>query len=266
MSSHQIQELAFVTQKKIKLGFNLLLIGLICFMSFMYLEVNVMDIFTSLPRLIQFFSENFLPPNLNNFRAYMGPVIDTLLFAVVGTYISAILSFALGLLMSEQMNESPILRGGVRFFISFLRNIPILIWASLLIFVFGIGNMVGLIALILTTVGFLSRSYAESIDEIAGSKLEALQASGANCFQILVHGLIPEFIPSWINWTLFSFEINIRASAILGTVGAGGLGILIQTNLNLRNFREATTLILILVIMVLVTEIAVSRLRRGSKL
>ena len=81
---------------------------------------------------------------------------------------------------------------------------------------FGVGEIVGLLALIIATLGFLSRSYAESISEIAGSHLEALQTAGASYGQVLVHGLIPEFLPSWINWTLFSFEINIRASAILG--------------------------------------------------
>lgn len=75
---------------------------------------------------------------------------------------------------------------------------------------FGVGEIVGLLALIIATLGFLSRSYAESISEIAGSHLEALQTAGASYGQVLVHGLIPEFLPSWINWTLFSFEINIR--------------------------------------------------------
>ncbi|MCL1949471.1 MAG: phosphonate ABC transporter, permease protein PhnE [Turicibacter sp.] len=249
-------------EKKAKTYLNLGLLMAVVLFCFLYLNVNVGDIVTALPNLVGFLVDNFMPPNFTNLGVYMGAVMDTILFAIVGTYISAFLAFTFGILMSEAMMPNPWVRGLVRFFISFLRNIPVLIWASLLIFVFGIGNMVGLIALILATVGFLSRSYAESINEIAGSKLESLRASGAGWWQILFHGLIPEFIPSWMNWTLFSFEINIRASAILGTVGAGGLGILIQTNLNMRNFTEAAALIVILVAMVLLTEAAVSLLRK----
>ena len=164
--------------------------------------------------------------------------------------------------MAESISPNPAVRNLFRFVVSFFRNIPVLIWASLLVFVFGIGNMVGLIALVLATIGFLARSYAESINEIAGTKLEALRASGASWFQLVFHGIIPEFAPAWINWTLYSFEINIRASSILGMVGAGGLGILIQSNLNLRRYSEASALIIILVAMVLITELIVNIIRK----
>ncbi len=261
-SSTQSYEISLSTSRKVKGFLNALLMIVIAVVSFQYLDVSIAEIIVAIPQLVNFFIANFLPPNFSQLPTYVGPVVDTLLFAVVGTYISAVLSFVFGVLMSEQMNPNPVLRGCVRFFISFLRNIPVLVWTSLLIFVFGIGNMVGLLALTVATIGFLARSYAESINEIAGSKLEALHASGASYLQILVHGLIPEFVPAWLNWTLFSFEINIRASAILGMVGAGGLGILIQSNLNLRNFHEATTLMMILVSLVLLIEFAITYLRR----
>jgi len=253
-------------QTKIKKGMNMAFVVIIAVFCFWYLDVNALSIITAGPRLITFLASNFFPPNFTHLSIYMGSVIETLLFAVVGTYISAILAFILGILMAEQLNPNPFFRNLVRFIVAFFRNIPVLIWASLLVFVFGIGNMVGLIALVLATIGFLSRSYAESINEIAGTKLESMKASGASWFQIVFHGLIPEFLPAWINWTLFSFEINIRASAILGMVGAGGLGILIQTNLNLRNFRETAALVIILVILVLLTEFCVNTIRRRIRL
>ena len=247
-------------EKKLNLSLTIIFICVVASLPFFYLDVNIVEVMTSLPDLVHFFIQNFLPPNFSNLLAYINPVMETLLFAIVATYISAVLSIILGILMS-QMSPNLVIRVFIRSFVTCLRNIPVLIWASLLVFVFGIGDIVGLIALSLATVGILSRMYAESIDEIASSKLEALKASGASYLQILLHGLIPEFIPAWINWTLFSFEINIRASAILGTVGAGGLGILIQTNLNLRNFHEATTLIMILVVMILIIEVVISNIR-----
>ncbi|MBO1300059.1 MULTISPECIES: phosphonate ABC transporter, permease protein PhnE [unclassified Enterococcus] len=241
---------------------NSLLILLVILLSFGYLEIDVIESFRSMPDFILFFFQNFFPANFTNLPSYLPLVAETILFAIVGTYISAVLAFVFGLLMSEQTNPYPLVRTACRMVISFLRNIPVLVWASLFVYIFGIGNMVGLLALTVATLGFLARSYADSIDEIGSNKLEALRATGASYWQILFHGLIPEFIPSWINWTLFSFEINIRASSILGMVGAGGMGIMIQTNIRLFKYREAFALIILLVLLVLLTEFVVNQLRK----
>jgi phosphonate transport system permease protein len=232
---------------------------------FTYAGIDVIEAARGLPEFAFFFARNFLPPNFGRLGVYAPLILQTILFAVVGTYFSSIAGFALGLLLAEKTNPLRPLRLAVMLILSILRNVPFLVWASLLIYVFGIGNIVGLIALILATIGFLSRSYAESINEIADSKIEALKATGASGFQILVHGLIPEFVPAWLNWTLFSFEIGIRASAVLGMVGAGGIGIMIQTNMRLMRYREAFSLVLVLIVMILLTEFAAGRLRNLIK-
>lgn len=227
----------------------------------LYLEVSPLEALAGFPAFLRFFVTRFLPPVLGNLPAYIPAVWDTVLFAVAGTCFSALLSFLCGLLMSEKTNPITPLRIAVRGVISFLRNVPVLVWASLLVYVFGVGQIVGLLALILATLGFLARSYAESLGEIAGSRLEALEASGASYLQVLWHGLIPEFVPAWINWTLFSFEINIRASAVLGMVGAGGVGVLIQTQLKLFRYQEACAIILIVIAIVVLTEFVTNKAR-----
>ncbi len=249
-------------QKSLKKRVTVALLSVIGIYSFVYLQVDPITPLLTLPNVFLFFGENFFPPNFNGFSSYISLIVQTLLFAVVGTYISAVLSFVFGLLMAESINPIAPVRIAIRFIVSFIRNIPILVWASLLVYIFGIGNMVGLIALILATFGFLTRSYAEEMNNIADSKLEALKATGATPAQLLVHGIIPAFFPAWINWTFFSFEINIRASSILGMVGAGGIGIMIQTNIRLFKYQEAMALIIILVILVLVTEFCVNKLRK----
>lgn len=223
---------------------------------FFYLNVNVSDLIVAIPRLMRFWFQNFNPPNFSNITTslHLRAVRDTFLTAVVGTYVSALLAFILGILMAEQLNPFALLRGGVRFFVSILRNIPLLVWATVLIFIFGIGPIVGVVAMVFATLGFLARSYADAMNEIAVTQLEALKAFGADSAQLLFQGLIPSFVPSWVNWTLFSLEINIRAAAIMGMVGAGGLGILIQTHLDLRSFRRAMALIIVLAVMVIATE------------
>ena len=249
-------------QKSIKKKVTVILLFAVVAYSFVYLQVNTLAPFVTLPSVFKFFGENFFPPNFNGFSSYVSLIVETLLFAVVGTYISAIISFVFSLLMAESINPFAPVRIAVRFIVSFIRNIPVLVWASLLVYIFGIGNMVGLLALIIATFGFLTRSYAEEMNNIADSKLEALKATGASPAQLLVHGIVPAFFPSWVNWTFFSFEINIRASAILGMVGAGGIGIMIQTNIRLFKYKEAMALILILVALVLMTEFVVNKLRK----
>ncbi|MCL2560421.1 MAG: ABC transporter permease subunit [Turicibacter sp.] len=247
---------------RIKMWLTIGFIAALIVASFIHLSVNPLDILTAPPTMLTFMADNFFPPNTEIVANSLPVIIETFFFAVIATYVSAVISFTLGILMSERLNRHAVVRRGVRYFVAFLRNIPVIIWGSLLVFIFGIGNIVGLIALTIATMGFLSRSYAESMNDIAGERLEAMYASGASYMQILVHGLIPEFMPAWLNWTLFSFEINIRASAILGMVGAGGMGMLINSQMNLRNFRSASMLIMILVGMILITEFTVGFLRR----
>lgn len=248
--------------KRIKLLANVAFVIAILVVCFMYLNVNPWQLVVVVPSFVSYIAANFFPPSIDNVQVYTRTVLETVAFAIVSTYISAILSFIFGLLMAEEITPYPIVRISARFVMTFLRTIPVVIWASIMVFIFGIGSMVGLIALILSTTGFLSRSYAESINEIAAKKLEPLRASGVRTPQLIIHGLLPEFAPAWINWTLFTFEISIRASAILGMVGAGGMGVLIQTHLNLRNFNEVATLILLLIAIVLFAEFLSGTIRK----
>jgi len=221
---------------------------------FLFLSLDPVGLITVAPTFIGYIAANFLPPSLTNFQANIAAVLQAIAFAVVSTFISSFFAFIFALLMSDVVMPFAVVRNGVRFVVTFVRNIPVIIWVSLMVFVFGIGSMVGLVALVVATTGFLSRSYAESINEIAAKKLEPLKASGVRTHSIIIHGVLPEFFPAWVNWTLFAFELNIRASAVLGMVGAGGMGIIIQRHLTLRNFQGAATLILLLIIAVLCAE------------
>jgi len=256
----------FQLRKQLYRWTNILFLIVIIYSSFSFLNINPLDILVAPIPMTRFLIDNFFPPSTNHLRTYLPAVIETIFFAVASTYIASFLSIFFAVLMSERLNPYRNVRFITRIFIAFLRNIPVLIWASLLIFVFGIGSMVGLMALVLSSIGFLSRSYAESIDDIEEEKLEAIKSSGASFLQIFYHGVLPEFSSSWLNWTLFLFELNIRISSILGIVGAGGIGNIIQWNLQMRRFNEASTLIIILVCIVLITEFTVGRIRRNMKL
>lgn len=255
-----MDKLAFESSRNKKIVITLIILILFA-LSCLYLKIDLLEMIMAVPTFISFFITKFIPPDFSNISQYLPAVGKTILFAIVGTYVSTFFSLLCGMLMSEIINPYEPLRLLVRAMISFLRNIPVLIWASLLVYAFGVGEIVGLLALIIATLGFLSRSYCDSLNEISKSKLESLKASGASDLQILWHGLLPAFVPSLVNWTLYSFEINIRASTILGMVGAGGIGVLIQTNIKLFKYHEACAIIIIVVAIVLLTEFITNKIR-----
>ncbi|MBW3077784.1 phosphonate ABC transporter, permease protein PhnE [Bifidobacterium simiiventris] len=230
-----------------------------------YLEVKPVDIVSSFPQFAVFFARKFLPPDFTNIAHYLPYAIQTVLFAVVGTYLSTLLALALGILMSEAANPFKPLRWLARAIASLMRNIPVLVWASLFVYAFGVGNIVGLLALTVSSLGFLARSYGESLTELSGRAGEALAATGASRAQILWHGLMPMFMPAFVNWTLYSFELNIRASTILGMVGAGGIGVQIQTAIRLFKYREALAIMIIVIAIVLITELMTNTIRSSIK-
>lgn len=245
---------------KVTLAIVVTILAVLIF-SVYYLDISIIEMIVGLPTFVLFFFEKFFPPNMENLKQYIPTVVDTIGYAVISTYISTIIAFVFGILISENTNKYKSLRVICRGFVSVLRNIPFIIWGALLVYIFGLGGIVGVLALILVTIGFLSKSYAESIDEISGDKLEALRANGSSYFQILFHGVIPQFVPAWINWTLFTFEINVRASVVLGLVGAGGIGVLIDTNINLFKYGEALSIIAVVVTIILLTETVTNSIR-----
>jgi len=246
----------------LKFLLNVATLAVVMVLCFMYLNIDPMRLILVVPTFVGYIATNFFPPSFGNLQIYASAVLHTVAFALVGTFISGALSFIFGLLMSDTIMPFAAVRWLIRFIMTFMRNIPVVIWASIMVFIFGIGSMVGLLALLLSTIGFLSLSYAESINVIAAKKLEPFRASGVSTPKLIIHGLLPEFAPALINWTLFTFEINIRASAVLGMVGAGGIGVLIQTHLNLRNFNEVSTLVLMIILIVLCTEFLAGIIRK----
>jgi len=249
-------------QARIRLFSGVAGVAAVVIACFFYLGLDAWGLATAPFTFVRYAAANFFPPAWGNLGVYARAVLQTVAFAAVSTMISAVLSVLFALLMAEAVMPWRGVRGLARLCMTFVRNIPVLIWASILVMIFGIGSMVGLVALVLATTGFLSRSYAESINEIAARKLEGMRAAGVGTLGMIRHGLLPEFAPAFLNWTLFSFELGVRASAVLGMVGAGGMGTLLQTQLSLRRFHEVATLVLLLIGVVLAIEFAANWLRK----
>ncbi|MDQ0859861.1 phosphonate ABC transporter, permease protein PhnE [Bacillus sp. V2I10] len=250
-----------VEMKKMKRTFSFILFIVLFAFSIWFVKMNPIELVQSLPTFIQFLFTDFFPPNISDIKTYIGPVVDTIIFAVIATCFSSLFGIVIGFLMAHNTTPHPVFRIVFRGGISFLRNIPFLVWASILVVIFGVGTMPGLFALVLFGTSFLSRVYAEAIEELDKEVGEALDACGASYLQKLKHAIIPQFLPSFYSWSLFMFEINIRASAILGLVGAGGLGSIIKQTMDLFQYSKTSTAIAIMVVLILMVEYVTHRVR-----
>lgn len=248
-------------QRKAKRQLSLALFLAAFLLAVWYIQFDIMSFVEGIPIFIRFLLFDFFPPNGSDLGAYAQPVLDTLAFGVVATCISACLGILFGFLMAHNTTPHPAVRTAVRGVICFVRNVPFLVWASLLVVIFGVGALPGIIALILFGSGFLSRVYAESLEEADKHPLEALDACGATYWHKVKHAVIPQFMPGFISWTLFMFEITIRASAVLGLVGAGGIGSQIKLTMDLFQYSRTATVITIMIVMILAVEFMTKRIK-----
>ncbi|MBB6633069.1 phosphonate ABC transporter, permease protein PhnE [Cohnella thailandensis] len=248
-------------QRKAKRLLSLLLFVAATLFSVWFIEFDIMEFLSGIPLFLNFLFVDFMPPNLDDLSKYLQPVLDTLAFGVVATVLSSVIALIIAFLMAHNTSPHPVVRVVLRSIISFIRNVPFLVWAAILVVLFGVGTMPGIFALILLGIGFLSRLYAESIEEIDKHAVEAVEATGATYLQKLRQAIIPQFMPGYISWTLFMFEITIRASAILGIVGAGGIGSQIKLTMDLFQYSSTATVVVIMIIMILVVEYVTQRIR-----
>jgi phosphonate ABC transporter permease subunit PhnE len=137
-----------------------------------------------------------------------------------------------------------------RTFLNGLRSIEALVMAIVFVIAVGIGPFAGMMALGLHTIVSLAKLYSEQVESIMAGPLEAIQATGANRLQTIVYAVIPQIIPPYISYTMYRWDINVRMSTIIGFVGGGGIGFLLQQNINLLNYRAASAQMLAIAIVV----------------
>lgn len=155
------------------------------------------------------------------------------------------------------------LRYGVaRALLNVFRSVPELIWALLFILAVGLGPFAGVLALGVHTAGVLGRLFAEVLENVDRRPCETLQAAGANRTQVFLYGMLPQALPELMSFALYRWEVNIRAAAILGFIGAGGLGYQLFIALNLFLHQQLLTLMAALLILVTLVDVCSAVLRR----
>lgn len=154
-------------------------------------------------------------------------LFETIQMAIVGTLGAVIMALPLSLLAARNTSPHPAFYNATRLVLNFLRAIPELVYALLFVAAVGLGPFTGVLALAFGSVGSLARIFAEAIEQIDASQVNAVKATGANGIQTFIYAVIPQAVPLMISYTIIYFESNVRHATILGLVGAGGLGFLL---------------------------------------
>lgn len=189
-------------------------------------------------------------------------LLDTLAIAILGTFISGILCVPFAFWAANNMSKGKAITSSGKFVLSFIRTFPEIVMAILFIKAVGPGSFAGVLALGLHSIGMLGKLFSEEIESLDMGPTEALTATGANRMQVLWFAVLPQVLPGFLSYTLYRFEINIRAAAILGVIGAGGIGTPLIFALNSRDWDRVGIILLGIIVMVTIIDAISSFLRK----
>ncbi|MGJ7490889.1 phosphonate ABC transporter, permease protein PhnE [Variovorax sp. ZT4R33] len=232
--------------------------------SFVYLALDVRGLFSgeSLRSMGRFVAE-FFPPDLS--PAFLAKTawgaLQTLAVSALGTLLAVLAGAVLALPASGRFGTAP--KQAARFALNGLRSVPELVWAALMVLAAGLGPFAGVLALALHTSGVFGRLFSEALENAPTAPERALRDAGSGATLAFAYGTLPGVAPQWLAYTLYRWEMNIRMAAVLGFVGAGGLGQMLYFHLSLFQQAQASTVILAMFVMVVAVDTASGRLRRG---
>ncbi len=238
------------------------LLGLVALVvaSFVSLDLQWSRFFSAdaLGRMGRFLGELLAPSTAPRFLAKLLPAtLETLAMSVVGTLLAAIFGLLLALPAARTHADDPARgRALTRLLLNALRSVPELMWAALLLISAGLGPMAGTLALALHTTGVLGRLFAEAIENAPDGPAFALRVRGVGEGRVLLYATLPQLLPQLVSYTLYRWENNIRAAAVLGVVGAGGLGQMLAFHLGLFQMPETSAVLAAMLLQVLAVDAA----------
>ena len=197
----------------------------------------------------------FFGVDFNLFPDLLIPSLETLMISFLGTFLGVLICIPATWFGALNITPfKPITYPIGRLLMTLSRSIHEIVWALFFVSVFGLGALAGIFSIAVRSVGFIAKMSAEAIEDINPGPIEAIRSTGANGFQVLLFGIIPQVIPQILSVIIFEWEINIRRSAILGLVGAGGLGLVFFRQMNTFNFHGVTAVILAILGIIIIGE------------
>jgi phosphonate transport system permease protein len=206
--------------------------------------------------------ERMWPPDLDYWREVIDPIFETIQISLLGSFLGASFALPVAFLASSNIIKNKFMLVSTRIILSVFRTIPVLIYASIFTKVLGWGALAGTIALTLFTFSIVAKMLYEKIETIDLGAFEALQSTGASKSKSFITAVLPQILPGYYSISLYSFEINIRYAAILGYVGAGGIGTLLNRTMQRFQYDKTVVILFFILIVVVVIESLSRYLRR----
>jgi phosphonate transport system permease protein len=199
----------------------------------------------------------------NDLWKYLGLLWETILMALTSTLIATGLAVVLAFLAAR--NVTPVHWAGVaaRRFLEFCRGVPEILFALVIVFWVGIGPLAGVVAIVIHATGALGKLFAEVIENASMRPVDGITAVGGNWFQRMRYGILPQVLPNFTSYALWRFEINVRASAVVGFVGAGGIGAELNYVINFFSDDRVLAVLILIVLMVTLIDLMSERARHA---
>lgn len=217
--------------------------------AFASIEFTLDKVIGSVPPLADFLSKLY-PPDISVAPTLLESAVETVQMVLVGTLLGTLLALPLSAMAAGNVSPRP-LAAAVRTYLMIIRTVPSLVWAIIFVIAVGLGPFSGVLALTFYTVGYLGKIYYEIIESIDIDTIEGVVAVGANRIQVFSHAVIPQILPHIVNNFFFMIEYNIRHAAILGFVGAGGIGFYLFLYLQSFSLDKVAMALLVLLALVI---------------
>jgi len=219
---------------------------------------------TDAPKQAADMANRMVPPKWSYMDVLWGPVWDTINIATLGTMIALVIAVPVAFCAARNTTPSVhFVRPVALFIIVSSRSINSLIWALMLVTLLGPGVLAGVIAIGLRSIGFCAKLLYEAIEEIDHSQVEAVIATGASRGQQLSFGIVPQIMPAFAGISVFRWDINIRESTVLGLVGAGGIGLQLDSSISTLAWTQVSLILLVILATVIVSEWVSAKIRHA---
>jgi phosphonate transport system permease protein len=192
---------------------------------------------------------------------WLSLLLDTVLIAFLGTMLGALAAFGLSLPATRTLVRSAALHFAARRVLELARTVPELVYALIFVYAFGLGALPGILAIALHSAGALGKLFAEVTENVDRGPLDGVCAAGGRWVEVVRYAVVPQVLPNFVSYTLLRFEINVRASSVIGFVGAGGIGQELYLVIRQFIYTDISAIVVLLVVTVALIDVGCERLR-----
>jgi phosphonate transport system permease protein len=189
-------------------------------------------------------------------------MLETVHIATLSTMLTIFIALPVSYIAAQNTTPNKVTLWLGRFILVSSRSVNTIIWALLFVAIFGPGVLAGILAVMFRSIGFIGKLMGEAIEEIDRNPVEAMQATGASKMKVVLYAIVPQVMPAFFAIIILRWDINIRESTVLGLVGAGGIGVLLQGSIDLFAWQTVATILLAIIVLVIVGEAVTSILRK----